>query len=81
MGSTSKSTTKVQEKASPIARETRSSKRKLTLQQEEAAKQKFESSASKHEFVGCDRVYTRRRTRKMTQELQRIKIEPEYRNS
>jgi hypothetical protein len=27
--------------------------------------------------VGIDRVYTRRRTRQMTQELQRIKIEPE----
>jgi hypothetical protein len=46
-------------------RETRSSKIKLALQQEESTKQKSESSASKQEFVGIDRVYTRRRTRQM----------------
>jgi hypothetical protein len=65
-GSTSKSTTKVQEESSPIMIETKSSKRKIALQQEESTKQKSESSASKNEFVGIDRVYTKRRTRQMT---------------
>jgi hypothetical protein len=47
-------------------RETKSSKRNLTLQQEESPKKKFESFASKEEFVGIDRVYIRRRTRQLT---------------
>jgi hypothetical protein len=76
-GNTSKSTSKVQEEASPIMRETRSSKRNLALQQEESAKHKSKSCASKQEFVGIDRVYTKRRTRKMTQELHKIKTEHE----
>jgi hypothetical protein len=76
-GSTSKSTTKVQEESFPIMRETRSSKRNLASQQEESAKKKSESSASKQVFVGIDRVYTKRRTRQMTQILHRIKTEPE----
>jgi hypothetical protein len=47
-------------------RETRSTKIKLALQQKESAKQKSESSASKQEFVGIERMYTRRRTKQMT---------------
>jgi hypothetical protein len=58
-------------------RETRSSKINLALQQEESAKHKSKSCASKQEFVGIDRVYTKRRTRKMTRELHKIKIERE----
>jgi hypothetical protein len=56
-GNTSKSSTKVHE-YSPAARETRSSKRTLVLQQEEEIKREFEFSSLKHEFVGCGRVYT-----------------------
>jgi hypothetical protein len=69
-GNTSKSTKKVQE-ASLVARDTRSIKRKLILQQGEEIKHEPKFSASKQEFVGCDKVYTRRMTRKKTHELQR----------
>jgi hypothetical protein len=43
-----------------VARRTISRKRKLELYQEEEIKLEPESSASKHELTGFDRVYTRR---------------------
>jgi hypothetical protein len=47
------------------------------LQQEEEVKQRLESSVSKHDFMGYNRVYTRRIARKKTEQLQEVKIEPE----
>jgi hypothetical protein len=75
--STTKSTSKVQEKTSLVARETISSKRKLVLHHEEAIKQESKFSVSKQECMSYDKVYTRRMTRQMAQELQKVKIEPE----
>jgi hypothetical protein len=73
---TSKSTVKLQE-ISPVARQIRSNKIKLILQQEEEVKQRHESSVSKHDFMGYNRVCTRRIARKNTEQLQEVKIEPE----
>jgi hypothetical protein len=76
VGITSRSATKEQEEAFPVARKIRSSKRKLVLQQEKEIKQEPESSVSKQGFKSCDRFYTRRMTRQRTQELQKEKYEP-----
>jgi hypothetical protein len=62
---------------SPVARQTRSNKRKLVLQQEEEVKKNPESPVSKHDFMGYNRVYTRRMDRKRTYQLQEVKLEPE----
>jgi hypothetical protein len=77
-GNTSKRSTKEHE-YSPVARETKSSKIRLILHQEEEIKES-EFSTSKKEFVGYDKVYTRRMTRKIAQELQKVKIETETKN-
>jgi len=61
-GSTSKRTAKLKE-VSPVARWTRSSKVKIKFLQEEEIKMDHKSSASKHEFIGYDRVYTWRMTK------------------
>jgi hypothetical protein len=75
--STTKSTSKVQEKSPPVARETRSSKRKFILHHEEEIKKESKFPVSKQECMSYDKVYTRRMTRQMAQELQKVKIEPE----
>jgi hypothetical protein len=43
------------------------SKRKCLLQQEEIEKQELKSSIQKQEALECGKVYTRRRTKQMTQ--------------
>jgi hypothetical protein len=74
-GNTSKGSAKMKE-ISPVARRTRSSKRKLEFQQEEEIKMEPESSTSKQKITGFDRVYTRRRA-KQNIELQEVKSEAE----
>jgi hypothetical protein len=75
-GNTSRSSAKLQE-VSPVARRTRSSKRKLESQQEEEIKLEPESSASKHELTSFDRVYTRRMAKQRIEQLQEVKSDPE----
>jgi hypothetical protein len=73
---TSKSTVKLQE-SSHVARQTRSNKIKLMVQQEEEVKQTHESSISKHDFMGYNRVCTRRIIGQKEEQLKEMKIEPE----
>jgi hypothetical protein len=75
-GNTSKDSAKLKE-VSPVAKSTRSCKRKLQLQQEAEIKQEPGSPVSRHESKGFDRVYTRRMEKQRAEQQQEVKSEPE----
>jgi hypothetical protein len=64
------------QEVSLVARQTRSRKSKLELQQEEYIKLELESSTSKHDLTSFDRVYTRRMAKQRIKQLQEVKSDP-----